>query len=61
MTPAQHKKRHIKLHHALDELMADWIFNTGSLPSNCSVFQLMEWSYQQTQEPNHEGGSNGSD
>ena len=43
-----HKNRHIELHKYLDELVADWIFQTGMLPSQGTVLDLMGWSYQQT-------------
>jgi len=46
-----HKKRHAELHAALDELVADWIANTESLPSKHSVLSLMKWSYMQTTNP----------
>jgi len=46
-----HKQRHIKLHGYLDELVADWITHTKSLPSKNTVFELMEWSNTQTISP----------
>lgn len=56
MTPEEHKIRHVELHQALDELVADWIFHVeGALPSMRMVLDLMQWSYQQTQSPT-EGG-----
>lgn len=54
MTPEQHKERHAKLHQALDELIADWLVATQSLPSGSSVMELMQWSGKQTREPDHE-------
>ena len=54
MTPIdrdEHRKRHIELHRKLDELVADWIRDTGSLPSESTVMDLMTWSYQQSLNP----------
>ena len=57
LTPDQHKIRHINLHRALDELVADWllhvgtVFAAGKTLSMSSIMDLMEWSYTQTQEP----------
>jgi len=42
-----HKERHLKLHAALDELLADYINYTGRLLSETTALDLMEWSYQQ--------------
>lgn len=47
MTKAQHKKRHVELHKALDELAADFITDTSRLPSKTSVMELMLWSQEQ--------------
>lgn len=52
----QHKQRHIKLHRYLDELVYDWIEETGGLPSNCSVTELVEWSYCQSIYPTDRNG-----
>jgi len=51
MNAEEHKKRHIKLHSALDELVADWITHTESLPSQGTVLDLINWSYGQTKDP----------
>lgn len=51
METEQHKKRHEELHKCLDELVADFIGQTGKLPSKTTVLELMEWSAQQTKEP----------
>jgi hypothetical protein len=49
-----HKQRHIELHGALDELVADFIAH-GKIgehrPSETTVMELMKWSHQQTQDP----------
>jgi hypothetical protein len=42
---------HKKLHEALDELIADFMDNTGKLASQTSVIELMRWSYVQTINP----------
>lgn len=51
MTPEEHKQRHIELHKMLDELIADFISQTGKMPSKTTVMELMQWSYQQTLDP----------
>ena len=51
MTPAEHKQRHLTLHRALDELIADFIIHTEKLPSKTTVMELMQWSHQQTIQP----------
>lgn len=51
MTTEQHIERHKILHAALDELVADWIVQTGGFPSKNSVLSLMHWSNQQTKDP----------
>jgi len=51
MTPEEHKARHIMLHKHFDELLADWIDHTRSLPSTSTVKDLMEWSFEQTVNP----------
>lgn len=51
MTEEEHKKWHQEKHYQLDCLVADWIENTGHLPSKATVFELMEWSNKQTQNP----------
>jgi len=53
----EHRKRHIELHKALDELVADWMRHTGFLPSKRQVTELMRWSYEQTINPTSEGES----
>jgi len=54
MKAEEHKQRHIELHKAFDELLADWIGHTESLPSKSTVMDLIQWSYQQTIEPTEE-------
>lgn len=50
-TKKEHKERHVELHKALDELLADWISHTGKLPSKTPITELMAWSHQQTLSP----------
>jgi hypothetical protein len=51
MTKEEHRKRHIELHNALDELIADFITHTDILPSKTTLTELMEWSNRQTIDP----------
>jgi hypothetical protein len=53
MTTEEHRARHIELHRALDELCADWVThqNFEKLFSNTTIMELMEWSHQQTIQP----------
>ena len=44
----QHRERHIELHQALDELVADWIQHTHRLLRTSSIMDLVEWSHAQT-------------
>ncbi len=47
-----HQARHKELHSSLDELFADYLSqHTGKLPSNTTVLELLQWSYQQAKEP----------
>ena len=50
---SQHRARHQELHDALDELVADWAIHQprGKMYSNSTIMELVEWSYQQTIEP----------
>lgn len=53
MTKEEHRQRHVALHHALDELLADFLqhHDFNKLPSNTTLVELMQWSHQQTIEP----------
>jgi hypothetical protein len=42
------RQHHVELHRKLDELLAAFLADTKKLPSNTSIAELMEWSYQQT-------------
>ena len=36
----------------LDELLADYLFhNRNKLPSNTTILELMQWSFEQTRIP----------
>ena len=50
-TPEQHKARHVELHQALDELVADFIRHTKRLPSRTPLSDLLSWSFEQTLNP----------
>ena len=51
LSPSDHKDQHVKLHEALDELVADYIDHTGNVPSKTTVWELIEWSAQQCVDP----------
>lgn len=60
MTPEEHKKRHIELHRAFDELLANFLMeNKEATLKTTSLIELIEWSYRQTIELDHE--PNGGD
>ena len=56
MKKNEHKQRHLELHNSLDELVADFITHTGNLPSKSTIFELMIWSHEQTENPHHPTG-----
>ncbi len=43
-----HRQRHVDLHEALDELIADYIVCTGQSLTRSSILDLMNWSSSQT-------------
>lgn len=47
----KHRKRHEVLHKNLDELIADFLTNTKKLPSQSTVMELLQWSFEQTKNP----------
>ena len=53
LTKEQHKKRHIKLHTAFDELLADYVecHSEEVLFTKMPIIKLMEWSFKQTKNP----------
>ncbi len=48
METNEHKERHQLLHKELDELVADFISETGKLPSQTGMLEFMKWSFEQT-------------
>lgn len=50
-TLVTHQLRHKLLHDALDELSLDFIKTTGSIPSETSLLEFLEWSIQQRKMP----------
>jgi hypothetical protein len=53
MTKTEHKKRHLELHRALDELFADYIEHHPDQHGflEMPLKKLIDWSYDQTQNP----------
>jgi hypothetical protein len=51
MTSHEHRERHKTLHVMFDELLGDFISHTGKMPSETSLTTFMQWSHQQTIEP----------
>jgi len=51
MDKEEHKARHEHLHKALDELLADFIRNTKRFPSQTNLIDFLQWSYNQTLNP----------
>jgi len=51
-----HKKRHIELHKALYELLADYIGHhpTEIMFTEMPIKKLLDWSFEQTQNPDKE-------
>lgn len=52
-TKEPHKKRHIELHKALDELFADYIGYHSNETNfiGMSLRKLLDWSFEQTKNP----------
>ena len=48
ITKEEHKERHRVLHRELDELLACFMDDTGKLPSQTKIIELMKWSFEQT-------------
>jgi hypothetical protein len=50
--PEHHRLRHVKLHEAFDELLADFLLNhPGKRPGNSTIQELLIWSFRQTMDP----------
>jgi hypothetical protein len=60
LTEEEHRQRHVELHKALDELIADFLAHTRGtkLPSTTPIRELMEWSHKQTVKPRDLRSSN---
>jgi hypothetical protein len=43
-TESEHRAHHARLHMRLDELVADYYYNTGRQLADTSVLELMDWS-----------------
>lgn len=51
MTVEEHRERHVLLHRMLDELVADFIGQSGKRPSETTVLELIFWSSEQMVNP----------
>jgi hypothetical protein len=51
VTTDEHRRRHIELHRALDELMCDFMAQTMRVPSDTTVGELLQWSASQASAP----------
>ena len=51
MTKEEHIERHKLLHNHFDELFADFITHNENKGIDNTIWELMEWSYQQTMDP----------
>ena len=56
ITKEEHRKRHQELHNYLDELLADYkYYHKEKLISKTTIFELMVWSNEQTENPTEKG------
>ena len=53
MTQAEHAALHTKMHMVLDSLVAHYITSTKKLLTESSILDLINWSFLQTEEPDH--------
>lgn len=53
MTKKEHKKKHIELHKAFDELFSDYIFHHPEQIrfTEMPLIKLLTWSNEQTENP----------
>ena len=51
LTPEEHQKRHVELHRAIDELLADWLAHMPDASIDRAIIDLVQWSYKQTLSP----------
>lgn len=50
-----HRKRHVELHKEVEELFVDFIENNDKKSYlKITIHELLEWSFHQTLEPDHE-------
>ena len=64
MNEQEHKQRHAELHKALDELVTDFITATSASFKGLrgtSVLELMQWSGNQAEGPDHEVRGEGTE
>ncbi len=54
LTNHEHRERHVELHRALDELMADWFRHVPSAGIYREVIDLATWSNEQQKNPTGE-------
>lgn len=55
MTKQEHIDTHVRLHSALDELVADYLAHTKGLIGDLTVWELIRWSHKQTKNPTEPG------
>src|SRR5256885_17245526 len=55
-TPEEHRARHVELHRMFDELLADYLEQTGGSIYH-TIHDLMQWSHAQTEQPTINVGS----
>ncbi len=55
LTHEEHRARHVQLHRAFDELLADWLrhqpLDRPQCVADTPIAVLIDWSYQQTINP----------
>jgi len=51
LTAEEHKARHVELHRAFDELLADYITHARGSVLDHPIRDLVKWSYEQTINP----------
>lgn len=51
LTEEEHKKRHIELHKAFDELLADYLDCNRGMGLESTLYDLAKWSHRQCTNP----------
>jgi len=53
MTPEEHQAQHVRLHRALDELLACYLSQRGEPRTSVhdEIYALMKWSHQMIAKP----------